>query len=60
MAAGLQTSIISKEDNNFPTNKDGRISKEDNKVDDHPMAATIVRTYNMKSESPSRVHTSVV
>ena len=45
MATGLQTSII---------------SKEDNKADDHPMAATIVRTYNMKSESPSRVHTSVV
>ena len=60
MATGLQTSIISKEDNNFPTNKDGRISKEDNKAEDHPMAATIVRTYNINSESPSRVHTSVV
>ena len=62
MATGLQTPIISKEDNNFPTNKDGRISKEDKKADDHPMAATIVRTYtyNINSESPSRVHTSVV
>jgi len=46
MAMGLQTSII---------------SREDNKADDHPMAATIVRTYNdINSESPSRVRTSAV
>ena len=60
LATGLQTSTISKEDNNIPTNKNGWISKEDNKADDNPMAATIVRTYNINWESPSRVRTSAV